>query len=151
MGVAKLIEIDGKVKSITEWAKFHGLPPTTVQYRFRQGWTTEDALSRRSKKHYLTAHGETRTLTSWAKRAGIQTDTLTYRLRHGWTPEQAVSPNRKRGPGVTAFGKTLSLQGWERETGIRWTTIRRRIVVNGLAPEVALTLVVSKTKPRGNR
>lgn len=44
------ITLDGKTQIIADWAKELGIPASTITYRIKSGWTTEEALGRKSKK-----------------------------------------------------------------------------------------------------
>ena len=42
----RLIEHNGKTKTLTQWAREAGLHPTTIRLRLRNGWTMDQAMTR---------------------------------------------------------------------------------------------------------
>lgn len=42
-----LIEHNGETKTLTQWAREAGLHPTTIRLRLRNGWTMDQAMTRR--------------------------------------------------------------------------------------------------------
>jgi hypothetical protein len=47
---ARLIEWNGRTKTLTEWARDRGLPINLLHYRLEKGWSAERALSQPQRK-----------------------------------------------------------------------------------------------------
>lgn len=146
MAKRKMIEIDGKVKSISAWAKFYGKSRHTVFGRIARGWDVVEAIKEPMsfRGRMITANGKTRTLRNWAKVIGIHERSMWERVNTG--NEKAITAPKRQDRGMTAFGKTQSYQKWADETGIARMTIVDRIHRGKLTPEVALTLPVKANR-----
>jgi hypothetical protein len=153
---AKLYEIDGEQKTLTEWAAVAGVTVATLMKRmYRKPLAEAVAMSNQADPlepqgdigytklknggpiaKTLTHAGETLTVKQWSERTGIGIATIGYRLRKGWTVEQALTGAPART--LTHAGKTLTVTEWAEATGIKDKTIYDRLS-RGLSIEEALT------------
>ncbi len=143
----EMLEINGKVKSISAWARFYGRNRQTVFSRIRKGWNPIDALSIPGGVYRarIEVDGVSRTQQSWAKKAGITVNNIRKRRANGWSGDQEiVQPRLNSMPGITAWGRTQTLREWSKETGISTGAIMYRIRKANLPPELALSLPLAK-------
>ena len=83
---------NGKAKSMREWAKEYGIPPSTLQERLANGWTTEMAIETPPKNHDVhRVCGEMISLAEAARRYDISPSTLHGRMKRGMSLAQAIS------------------------------------------------------------
>jgi len=90
----KLININGTIKTASEWCECYGINLHTFYGRLREGWNEIDALSLKSKgKRNLDFeyHGVTKSIPQWAKEYGMRPTTLKYRLLAGWDIDKALN------------------------------------------------------------
>lgn len=90
----KKVEIDGEVKSISEWAKVYGVRSDRIYRRIRSGMSPYDAIiytiqNIKCGNFCVKYHGETKSLSEWAKILGKDYKFLYQRIKKGWTPERA--------------------------------------------------------------
>lgn len=105
----RIIEFQGKSKTIHEWADFTGIPASAIRTRIdRDKWSIERALTEPSicgknqsyGKNLVTYNGKSQTIEEWAKEIGINRGTLQDRLnRRKWPVEQALNPVLVKGRG----------------------------------------------------
>lgn len=50
MGKVRLIELDGVVKTLTEWGKEYGINIKLIHWRLKHGWDVKDAFTRQIRK-----------------------------------------------------------------------------------------------------
>jgi hypothetical protein len=88
----RLVCIDGKTKTIAEWAEQSGVDSRTIDRRLRSGWTGADLLQRSKRDGCLTFRGVCDTYKGWSKRTGIKTSTIAMRLsKYGWSVERTLT------------------------------------------------------------
>jgi len=104
----KLIEYNGQVKCIAEWAELYSLNQRTLESRLKRGWSIHEAFNivkngsteRRTsscrKKGNIHAtlidyNGEKMTYKEWGKKLNISHYTIRNRLLSGWSIERALN------------------------------------------------------------
>ena len=144
MTTAKLYRIGNQVKTLRQWSRVYLQTISTVRGRLKRGWDLLDALSELGGQQQatLTVGDETRTLRGWAKHTGLPLRLIKERRKRGCTPEEQVAPIRV--DGFEAFGRWQSNSGWAREKEMSRNTLKYRIDVLKMPPELALSLPVAK-------
>lgn len=97
----RLITIDGKTKSQSQWDSEKGPSVNIVGDRIRRGWSAEDAVSKPTAQYRkeLTHNGQTLSLNAWENRMKLGHGTIAHRLRLGWSVEDAITkPSKKKVP-----------------------------------------------------
>lgn len=98
----------GETRTAREWAQHPRcvVPFGTLDWRLRQGWDPETALTappntRRAGVTMLTAYSVTKPLTAWLDdpRCAVSINTIKARLADGWTAEAALSTPANTGRG----------------------------------------------------
>lgn len=84
-----LIECDGEVKTVTEWAEIYGLNIKTIPKRIKAGWTPELAIKTPGRE-LIEFNGQARSFSQWAKIYGIDRGTLRSRIKKGWSVRDAL-------------------------------------------------------------
>lgn len=144
MTVAKLYRIGNQVKTLRQWTSIYLKPISTVRERLRRGWDLLDALREPGGQQQatLTVGDETRTLKGWAKHKGIPLRLIKDRRKRGCTPDEQIAPARV--DGFEAFGRWQTHRRWAAEKEMARSTLKYRIDVLKMSPELALTLPVAK-------
>jgi len=135
---------------VKEWSKDPRCRASysAVQYRLRQGWPLEKALTtpclRGASKPEMRreAFGESKGITDWSRdpRSVVNLSSIRRRLNQGMSLEDALT----RPPGnfklYSAFGESKGLGEWSRDSRclVRYDSLRER-VRRGIELEVALT------------
>lgn len=96
-----LLQYQGQIKSISEWAEEYQIPRATLAIRVtKQGWTVEEALTTpASPRTLITFRHKTQNLNAWAKELGFNRSALSLRLQRGWSVEKAFTtpiPSRNK-------------------------------------------------------
>lgn len=101
----RLIEYNGELKTMKQWADYAGISYFTLRQRLDSGWTIEEAIKRDVKKknniakedRIIEYNGESKLLTEWSRELGIGFSTLRSRLeRYGWSVEKAFTTPVKK-------------------------------------------------------
>lgn len=77
------ITYNGETHNVKEWSEKTGIPITTIRYRLKRGFSTEDVLHkpcRTKRKDKFTYNGETHTLAEWSRITGKSISTLYCRI-----------------------------------------------------------------------
>ena len=90
------VEWCGETKTVAEWARELGFDQHTLKGRFFRGWSTERALTTKTRNRTapirLTHDGLTLSVQGWSDRTGIPPKTLRDRVfKHGWAVERALT------------------------------------------------------------
>ena len=94
--VVDQVEIDGQVRSLTEWCRIAGIKYNTAAKRLANGHSVREALftpTRLEKSHKNSSFeidGEVHSVTVWCQIVGIPRSTVCRRLRKGWSIEKAL-------------------------------------------------------------
>ncbi len=83
--------INGKTKTVAQWAREMGVSPSQAYRRLRLGWSVEVAFGKRSPyRRYVTVGDRTQTIAQWSRELGLPRGMLRSRLNAGWEPEDAI-------------------------------------------------------------
>ena len=93
----RIIEFNGKSKSLSEWAKQFKIDPTVIPSRLSRGWSIDNAITlpagsrlTASNRKLTTYNGETHSIKKWCKLLDLDYQFVHGRLRRGWSFEDAV-------------------------------------------------------------
>jgi len=97
------LEFDGKLLTISEWAREKNLSEGTLRRRLVSGWSVEEALMTPAQKiQPILFQGVLATVTDHARRVGIPVGNVYSRIANGWTAERALSvPIRLENPNIS--------------------------------------------------
>ncbi len=93
----RLITYQGKTQSVSAWAKELDISISTIAYRLRRRFSTEQVLSknplpRRKTAHCVTYQGKTQSIYTWAAEIGMDYATLRSRiLNYKWSLQKAFT------------------------------------------------------------
>lgn len=106
---------NGKTMYLTEWAEELNIDKKTLSWRYRNGWSDEEILTRPIdfKERKLSLNGETHSMSEWSRITGIKVATISYRMRKGWSVEDALTKSSNdREIKITYNNKTRTLKEW---------------------------------------
>lgn len=99
-----LIELNGNIKTITEWEKESPVSRVTINRRLQEGWNVEEAIflepntkrKTQQPRRFITYNGKTHSIQEWADILGIKYSTMKERLRI-YSIEKAITMKSKNG------------------------------------------------------
>ena len=112
---------NGKTMYLTEWAEELNIDKKTLSWRYRNGWSDEEILTRPRdyKESKLTLNGETHSMSEWGRITGINVSTISARIRDGWSVEDALTKSSNdREIKITYNNKTKTLKEWAEYLGV---------------------------------
>ena len=85
----KLLELNGKKMSISDWSRELGISTRTISDRLKMGLPIEQVLSKEhiKKGKFITYKDETHNIKEWSEITGIFEGVLAYRVRQNWDIE----------------------------------------------------------------
>ncbi len=89
------LNIDGKQKTIAEWAEITGIRHHTIAARHRRGYTNKDLINppnRTENRVFVEFEGKIRTIKELAQIAGISPESMNGRIKLGWTGLDLIQP-----------------------------------------------------------
>jgi len=89
----RLVTLDGRTQTLTEWIREKGLHYGTVRVRVSRGWSYEDALTPSKftpNKELYDVDGIKKNLMDWSRESGISWATLRSRIKTGKTMKEAL-------------------------------------------------------------
>lgn len=93
-------EVNGVVRSLSEWAELSGVLYRTIRYRYERGIRGEALLDKEKEMVKMAAkveiNGEVHTLAEWAEITGVQYRTIKYRYEKGDRGEALIRKAYKR-------------------------------------------------------
>jgi hypothetical protein len=146
------IEMDGQVKTLSEWAALLDTTSARLCQRIECGWTEEMAVTTPViRARNLEHDGLSLTIEEWAARLGIPSITIHWRLRHGRTVAEALEvSDRQIVRKIEHEGLCLTIPEWGARLGIAPKTIRWRLN-HGWSPSKTLTVSVRQVAGRNQR
>ena len=112
---------NGKTMYLTQWAEELNIDKKTLSWRYRNGWSDEEILTRPRdyKESKLTLNGETHSMSKWGRITGINVSTISARIRDGWSVEDALTKSSNdREIKITYNNKTKTLKEWAEYLGV---------------------------------
>lgn len=145
---SRLLEFQGRVQSLSQWAREVGLDRHAIEARLSNGWTVERALTEPSGALHpsslmLEHDGQTLPLQEWANQLGFKGSTIHNRLRAGWTVDKALTTPTDRVSYVRWNGESRTIPDWARVTGIPKSVLYARINQLGWPVEKSFTTPVA--------
>jgi hypothetical protein len=144
---SRMIEFQGKVQSLSSWARQVGLTKGALETRLNAGWSVARALTEPTgalKKNtvFMEHEGRKLPLQDWAKITGIPMATLHNRLRAGWSDGRALTTPTDRARRVDWNGQTRTIGEWAKITGLPRSLLHQRLGPMGWPVQKALTTPV---------
>lgn len=91
------IELDGTVRTLSEWSEITGIGRVTLKGRLESGWTVKQALGyqvkdkrRLNRRRKLEYNGQSKSVEDWAKEFNLTRDLIFKRLGRGWSVEKTL-------------------------------------------------------------
>ena len=97
---SQLLTVGKESRTLREWSRITGVKTTTMYWRLKQGYRSEDVIAKPydrtpSTKYrgtcLLTIGNETRTLRAWSNSTGVKLNTMYWRMARGCKPEDVVA------------------------------------------------------------
>lgn len=90
-----MIEFNGEIHTLQEWADILGISHDVIKMRLRRGWTIERTLTekvhtREDFKRIITIDGISGTVGYWSEQSGVPVVTINNRLWKGWDERKAI-------------------------------------------------------------
>ena len=109
------LTLNGRTMYMTEWAEELEIDKKILSWRYNNGWSDEEILTRPRdfKERKLSLNGETHSMSEWSRITGIKTSTISARIRDGWSIKDTLTkkPN-DRAIRITYNNKTKTLKEW---------------------------------------
>jgi len=84
------IEIDGEVKTLSEWCRDFGVFPATASLRYRKGHRGRALFQTTVQR--ISFNGITDTVAGWSARTGIKKSTISMRINtYKWPAQRALT------------------------------------------------------------
>lgn len=123
------LTLNGRTMYMTEWAEELEIDKKILSWRYRNGWSDEEILTRPRdyKESKLTLNGETHSMSEWSRITNINRATISARIRDGWSVEDALTkkPN-DRAIRITYNNKTKTLKEWAEYLGVPKSRLSNR-------------------------
>lgn len=123
------LTLNGRTMYMTEWAEELEIDKKILSWRYNNGWSDEEILTRPRdyKENKLTLNGETHSMSEWSRITGIKVATISARIRDGWSVEDTLTkkPN-DRAIRITYNNKTKKLKEWAEYLGVPKSRLSNR-------------------------
>lgn len=120
------LTLDGRTMYMTEWAKELGIDKKTLSWRYNNGWSDEEILTRPRdyKENKLTLNGETHSMSEWSRITGIKVATISYRMRKDWSVEDALTKSSNdREIKITYNNEQKTISEWSTVLNVSKSTL----------------------------
>lgn len=90
--ITRMIEFDGRIQCMTDWATELGITATSLAQRLHKAKSIEEAMTaiRRPPKKLIEFNGKTQMIADWAKEIGITPGSMSTRIKR-WGVERALT------------------------------------------------------------
>lgn len=123
------LTLNGRTMYMTEWAEELEIDKKILSWRYNNGWSDEEILSRPRdyKESKLSLNGKTHSMSEWSRITGIKVATISDRMKKGWSVEDALtkSPN-DREIKITHNKETRTLTEWAKMLDVPKTRLSNR-------------------------
>ena len=123
------LTLNGRTMYMTEWAEELEIDKKILSWRYNNGWSDEEILSRPRdyKESKLLLNGETHSMSEWSRITGIKVATISDRMKKGWSVEDALTktPN-DREIKITHNKETRTLTEWAKMLDVPKTRLSNR-------------------------
>ena len=109
------LTLNGRTMYMTEWAEELEIDKKILSWRYNNGWSDEEILTRPRdyKENKLTLNGETHSMSEWSRITGVKVATISYRIKKGWSVEDTLTKSSNdREIKITYNNKTKTLKEW---------------------------------------
>ncbi|MDN6162041.1 MAG: hypothetical protein L0I79_04620 [Atopostipes sp.] len=109
------LTLNGRTMYMTEWAEELEIDKKILSWRYNNGWSDEEILSRPRdyKESKLSLNGKTHSMSEWSRITGIKVATISYRIKKGWSVEDTLTKSSNdREIKITYNNKTKTLKEW---------------------------------------
>ena len=120
---------NGKTMYLTQWAEELDIDKKTLSWRYRNGWSDEEILTRPRdfKERKLSLNGETHSMSEWSRITGIKTSTISARIRDGWSIKDTLTKkSNDREIKITYNSKTMTLKEWAKYLDVPKSRLNNR-------------------------
>ena len=123
------LTLNGRTMYMTEWAEELEIDKKILSWRYNNGWSDEEILTRPRdyKENKLTLNEKTHSMSEWSRITGIKVATISDRMKKGWSVEDALtkSPN-DREIKITHNKETRTLTEWAKMLDVPKTRLSNR-------------------------
>ena len=123
------LTLNGRTMYMTEWAEELEIDKKTLSWRYRNGWSDEEILTRPRdfKERKLSLNGETHSMSEWSRITGIKTSTISARIRDGWSIKDTLTKkSNDREIKITYNSKTMTLKEWAKYLDVPKSRLNNR-------------------------
>lgn len=123
------LTLNGETKYLTQWAKQLNIDKKTLSWRYRNGWSDEEILTRPRdfKERKLSLNGETHSMSEWSRITGINISTISARIRDGWSIKDTLTKKSDdREIKITYNNKTMTLKEWAKYLDVPKSRLNNR-------------------------
>lgn len=135
------LTLNGRTMYMTEWAEELEIDKKILSWRYNNGWSDEEILSRPRdyKESKLLLNGETHSMSEWSRITGIKVATISDRMKKGWSVEDALTktPN-DREIKITHNKETRTLTEWAKMLDVPKTRLSNRYRRGWLDEEIII-------------
>lgn len=120
------LTLNGETKYLTQWAKQLNIDKKTLSWRYNNGWSDEEILTRPRdyKENKLTLNGETHSMSEWSRITGIKVATISYRMKKGWSVEDALTKSSNdREIKITYNNEQKTISEWSTVLNVSKSTL----------------------------
>lgn len=123
------LTLNGRTMYMTEWAEELEIDKKILSWRYNNGWSDEEILTRPRdyKENKLTLNGETHSMSEWSRITGIKVATISYRIKKGWSVEDTLTKSSNdREIKITYNNKTKTLKEWAKYLDVPKSRLNNR-------------------------
>lgn len=92
----RLVIINSKSKTMSEWATENGLNREIVHKRLRRGWSGESLIASPMQAQKISYCGKNASIPEWSEITGIKTATLYWRIKQKWPLDKALTKGARQ-------------------------------------------------------
>ena len=123
------LTLNGRTMYMTEWAEELEIDKKILSWRYNNGWSDEEILTRPRdyKENKLTLNEETHSMSEWSRITGIKVATISYRIKKGWSVEDTLTKSSNdREIKITHNKETRTLTEWAKMLDVPKTRLSNR-------------------------
>lgn len=120
------LTLNGRTMYMTEWAEELEIDKKILSWRYNNGWSDEEILTRPRdyKENKLTLNGETHSMSEWSRITGIKVATISYRMKKGWSVEDALTKSSNdREIKITYNNEQKTISEWSTVLNVSKSTL----------------------------
>ena len=120
------LTLNGRTMYMTEWAEELEIDKKILSWRYNNGWSDEEILTRPRdyKENKLTLNEETHSMSEWSRITGIKVATISYRMKKGWSVEDALTKSSNdREIKITYNNEQKTISEWSTVLNVSKSTL----------------------------